>query len=98
MFLPNLISESTDTITECIPEFDEIVICKNDKNIQMYLEQYYRNNESTIFISSNRVLRDVAANMGFLSIPHFCKAQHILQKNLPLSTNIWIKRASSEYL
>ncbi|WP_218923181.1 hypothetical protein [Bacillus thuringiensis] len=64
----------------------------------MYLEQYYRNNKSTIFISSNRVLRDVAANMGFLSIPHFYIAQHILQKNLPLSTNIWIKRASSEYL
>ncbi|WP_052660118.1 M28 family metallopeptidase [Bacillus cereus] len=80
LFLPNLISESTEAIMEFIPQFDEIVIYENEKNIKKHLEQYSRNTGSTIFVSSDRVLRNVAANMGFLSVPHPCIAQHILQK------------------
>lgn len=80
LFLPKLISASVETIMEFIPQFDEVVICEDEKNIQKHLEQYNKNADSTLFVSSDRVLRGVAANMGLVSIPHPQIALHILQK------------------
>ncbi|MBG9455852.1 hypothetical protein ABE61_17770 [Lysinibacillus sphaericus] len=36
LFLPKLISESIETITEFIPQFDEVIICEDEKNIQKH--------------------------------------------------------------
>ena len=80
LFLPKFISESVETITEFIPQFDEVVICEDEKNIQKHLEPYNRNTNSSIFVSSDRILRGLAADMGLVSVPHPQIALHILQK------------------
>ncbi|NKW96678.1 M28 family metallopeptidase [Bacillus toyonensis] len=81
LLLTKLISNSVENIKEFIHPFDEVIICENEKNIQKYIGQYSRKTGSTILISSDRVLRGVAANMGILPASHPEIALHILQKN-----------------
>lgn len=95
LFLPKLISESIETISEFIPQFDEVIICEDEKNIQKHLVQYNRNADKVIFVSSDRVLRGVAADMGLMSIPHPQIALHVLQKKVvSYGTDIWAQRRS----
>ncbi|MCM3201847.1 hypothetical protein A9488_07575 [Bacillus cereus] len=80
LFSPKINSVSAENIMEFIPQFDEVVICEDEQNIQKYLLKFNENTDSIIFVSSDRVLRGIATDMGLLSIPHSYMAQHILQK------------------
>lgn len=81
VFLPET-SESEENLKYYFPQFNRIVIYPNKNVLQHELNPYLVHANSTILVSSDRVLRGLAAELGFLSTPHLQVALNILNNEI----------------
>ncbi|MEK4237333.1 M28 family metallopeptidase [Paenibacillus sp. FSL H7-0714] len=81
LFLPEA-SESVENLNNYFPQFNRIVIYQNKNVLQQELNPYLVHANSTILVSSDRVLRSLAAELGFISTPHPQVALNILNNKI----------------
>lgn len=80
VFLPET-SVSEENLKDYFPQFNRIVIYQNKSTLQHELNRYLVQANSTIIVSSDRVLRGLAAELG-LSTPHLQLAINILNNEI----------------